>query len=89
MSGSQPEIEVYVTNYCPYCTQAKSLLDAKGVKYEVVDVTGDDDARIKLVERANGMKTVPQIFIKGEHVGGFRDLSALDEAGKLDAMLSA
>ncbi len=81
-------VTVYTTNYCPYCTRAKSLLSKKKVPFEEIDVTGDDAMRVKLVEMSDGMKTVPQIFIGGEHVGGFTDLAELEQAGKLDAMLA-
>ena len=84
-----PKIEIYTTTYCPYCTRAKHLLDAKDVDYAEVDVTGDDAARMALVEKSGGRKTVPQIFINGASVGGYDDLRALEESGKLDAMLAA
>ncbi len=82
-------IEVYTTNYCPFCTRAKDLLKRKGAEFQEIDVTGDDEARVKLVERANGMRTVPQIFINDEHIGGYDDLAALEKAGDLDPKLAA
>lgn len=81
------KIEFYTTDYCPYCLKAKSLLDRKGLTYEEIDVTGDDEARTTLVERSNGMRTVPQIFIDGIHIGGCDDLYELDRSGKLDDMV--
>ena len=81
------KIEVYSTNYCPYCVRAKQLLDAKDVDYTEIDVTGDDVARMALVEKSGGRKTVPQIFINGQSIGGYDDLKALEESGKLDTML--
>ncbi len=83
------KIEIYSTNYCPYCTRAKGLLKRKGAKYTEYDVTNDDDGRIKLVEKSGGQRTVPQIFIDDKHIGGFDDLAALDKAGKLDALLAS
>jgi glutaredoxin 3 len=83
-----PNIEVYTTNYCPYCVKAKALLDRKGAKYTEIDVTGKDEDRLKLVERSGGMKTVPQIFIDGKHIGGADDLYALDAQGGLDPLLN-
>ena len=83
-----PKIEVYTTNYCPYCVRAKQLLDAKDVDYSEIDVTGNDEARMSLVEKSGGRKTVPQIFINGTSIGGYDDLRALEESGKLDGMLS-
>jgi glutaredoxin 3 len=65
---------------------AKRLLERKGVGYEEIDVAGDDEARIALAERT-GRRTVPQIFIGEEHVGGSDDLHELEQQGKLDAML--
>ncbi|MBN8227257.1 MULTISPECIES: glutaredoxin 3 [Corallococcus] len=82
-------VKIYTTTYCGFCVRAKDLLKRKGVAYEEVDVTGDDDARAKLVEMSNGQRTVPQIFIGDTHVGGYSDMAALDREGKLDPMLQA
>ena len=82
------QIEIYTTRYCPYCHSAKALLNRKGVTFLEIDVTGDPDGRSRMVERANGRMTVPQIFIGSVHVGGFDDLHALDRAGRLDPLLS-
>ena len=79
-------VKIYTTPYCPYCVRAKRLLERKGVSYEEIDVANDDQARIELAERT-GRRTVPQIFIGADHVGGSDDLHALEEQGKLDAML--
>lgn len=83
------KIEIYSTSYCPYCIRAKQLLDAKNVDYSEIDVTGDDGARLALVERSGGRRTVPQIFINGESIGGYDDLRALEETGDLDRLLGA
>lgn len=80
-------VEIYTTDYCPYCTRAKELLTQKGVPYQEIDVTGDDAAREALLAKSDGRRTVPQIFIKGQGVGGFTDLYALDQSGKLDELL--
>lgn len=77
------KIDVYTTTYCPYCVQAKNLLTKKGYAYQEIDVTQDDDMRVKLVEMSGGRKTVPQIFINGQSIGGFTDLQALDVSGEL------
>ncbi len=82
-------VKIYTTTYCGYCVRAKDLLTRKGVKYEEVDVTGDDDMRTKLVEMSGGQRTVPQIFIGDTHVGGYSDLARLDSEGRLDPMLRA
>ena len=82
------KIEIYTTNVCPYCVRAKDLLKRKGQEYTEISAE-DPEVRMKVVERAGGQRTVPQIFINGEHVGGSDDLYALDREGKLDAMLAA
>jgi glutaredoxin 3 len=79
-------IQIYSSAWCPYCYAAKRLLSAKGVSFEEIDVD-DTRARAEMIQRAGGRRTVPQIFVDGQHVGGFDDLSALDRAGKLDSML--
>ncbi len=80
-------IKIYTTTYCPYCVKAKTLLKAKNIDFEEINVEGDDEARIKLAEISGGRKTVPQIFINDTHVGGCDDLYALEESGKLDNLL--
>lgn len=75
-------VTVYTTKVCPYCVRAKALLDRRGIPYSEVDVSHDPDKRSWLVE-ATGRRTVPQIFIGEEPVGGCDDLYALDAAGKL------
>jgi glutaredoxin 3 len=80
-------IEIYTTRFCGYCQSAKALLTRKGVAFSEIDVTGDREGRSRMVERANGRMTVPQIFIGSTHVGGFDDLYALERAGRLDPLL--
>ena len=82
-------VEIYTTKVCPYCVKAKNLLNAKDVDYVEHDMTGDDDAREALLKRSNGMRTVPQIFINGQHIGGCDNLYELEEKGELDKLLSA
>jgi glutaredoxin 3 len=82
-------VKIYTTTYCGYCVRAKDLLTRKGVKYEELDVTGDDDMRSKLVEMSGGQRTVPQIWIGDTHVGGYSDLARLESEGRLDPMLQA
>ncbi len=82
------KVEIYSTTYCPYCVRAKQLLDAKDVDYKEIDVTGDEAARVALVQKSGGRKTVPQVFINGVSVGGYDDLRLLEETGKLDDLLS-
>ncbi|MGH6767834.1 MAG: glutaredoxin 3 [Xanthobacteraceae bacterium] len=82
------KIEIYTTRFCPYCHAAKALLKSKQIEFTEIDVTGDAARRARMVERASGRMTVPQIFIGTTHVGGFDDMSALDRAGKLDPLLA-
>lgn len=81
-------VEIYTTPWCPYCIAAKRLLAKKGVSFEETDVAGDPGQRQKMMMRANGRHTVPQIFIGGKHVGGSDDLHDLDRAGKLDRLIA-
>ena len=81
------KIEMYTTPFCGYCARAKSLLEKKGAAYEEVDVMMDDKKRTEMRERAK-RTTVPQIFINGQHIGGSDELAALEQAGKLDALLA-
>jgi glutaredoxin 3 len=82
-----PKIKIYTTPICPYCYRAKALLKQKGAHYDEVDVFMDADARQEMEVKANGLRTVPQIFIGEQHVGGCDELYALDNAGELDLML--
>ena len=83
-----PQVEIYLTRYCPYCHAAKALVKRKGVAYKEIDVGADMERRDEMIQRANGRMTVPQIFVDGVHVGGNEDLQALERAGKLDPMLT-
>ncbi|WP_426055043.1 glutaredoxin 3 [Janthinobacterium sp. PSPC2-1] len=78
---------VYSTAVCPYCVRAERLLEAKGVTVQKIRVDLDPEERIKMMERT-GRRTVPQIYVGETHVGGFDDLYALDQAGKLDPLLN-
>ncbi len=83
------KIVMYKTPICPYCKRAKDLLARKGfTEVEEIDVS-DPEARLAMVEKAAGRRTVPQIFIGDTHVGGFDDLYALDKSGKLDPLLAS
>jgi len=83
-----PPIVVYTTPFCSYCVSAKALLRRKGIDFTEINVAGAPDRRAEMVERANGLTTVPQIFIGSDHVGGCDELYALDGAGRLDALLA-
>jgi glutaredoxin 3 len=81
------KVKIYTTPICPYCVRAKSLLKKKGAEVEEIDVFMDHDARVEMETKANGRRTVPQIFIGQTHVGGCDDLYALERAGELDPLL--
>ena len=72
----------------PVCTRAKNLLKSKGVAFDEIDVTDDDALRAKMIEQSGGRRSVPEIFINGKIVGGFDELKALNDAGKLDGLLA-
>lgn len=83
------KVTVYTGPSCPYCVQAKALLKRKNVAFEEIAVSWDDAAGWDaMMKRSNGMKTVPQIYIGDELVGGYTDLAALESAGQLDAKLA-
>jgi glutaredoxin 3 len=82
------EVEIYTIRYCPYCQEAKELLSRKGISFHEIDASGNRELRQKMIERASGRNTFPQIFIGATHVGGCDDLYALEEAGKLDPLLA-
>ncbi|MCU0815154.1 MAG: glutaredoxin 3 [Cypionkella sp.] len=81
-------VEIYTTPFCPYCHAAKALLRRKGVDFAEIDVSRDATLRQEMTARAGGRRTVPQIFIGGQHVGGCDDLHDLDAHKALDAMLA-
>ena len=91
--GRHPEsvkanVEIYTWQTCPFCIRAKLLLWWKGVNYTEYKIDGNEDARAKMAERANGQRSVPQIFINDQHIGGCDDLYALDRVGQLDPRLA-
>ncbi len=89
MSEPAPaRVVVYTTSYCPYCMRAKLLLRGRGIAFDEIDVTGDDERRAWLT-RETGRRTVPQIFIDGRPIGGSDDLAALDRSGELARRLAA
>ncbi|WP_416883916.1 glutaredoxin 3 [Marivita sp.] len=84
-----PQIEIYTSPLCGFCHAAKRLLTQKGATFTEIDVLANPDRKPEMIQRANGGRTVPQIFIGDTHVGGCDDLYALDRAGKLDPLLAA
>jgi len=82
-----PQIEMYTTSWCPYCTRARHLLERKGARFEEISIEEYPERRAEMIQRS-GRRTVPQIFIDGQPIGGSDELAALEEAGALDQLLS-
>ena len=82
-------VEIYTSPMCGFCHAAKRLLKDKGINFSEINVWSDPSRKPEMIQRANGGRTVPQIFIGDVHVGGCDDLYALERAGKLDALLAA
>ncbi|MEE8371858.1 MAG: glutaredoxin 3 [Sphingomonadales bacterium] len=83
------KVIIYTAMLCPYCGSAKSLLKSKQADFEEVDVTFKPGKRHEMQQKAGGSGSVPQIWIDGRHVGGCRELYALEDAGDLDGLLRA
>ncbi|MGV2831336.1 glutaredoxin 3 [Myxosarcina sp. GI1(2024)] len=83
----KPNVEIYTWSHCPHSAKAKALLQQKEIAYTEYSIDGDDEAREAMSQRANGRKTVPQIFINNTHIGGCEDLHTLEEIGSLDELL--
>jgi len=82
-----PKVEIYTWSTCPFCLRAKDLLEEKHVEFTEYNIDGDEAARSKMAQRANGRRTLPQIFVNDQHVGGCDELYRLDYQGKLDELL--
>ena len=82
------KIDIYTSPLCGFCTIAKNLLIKKGANFNEYDVLKDSSLKPIMIERANGAKTVPQIFVNEQHIGGCEQLFELDQNGKLDEILS-
>jgi glutaredoxin 3 len=80
------DVVMYRTKYCGYCMLAKRLLDQKGIPFREVDVSGDSNARAWLT-KVSGQRTVPQIFVGDQPVGGYRELAALARSGELEQLV--
>ena len=83
----QSDIVVYTKDYCPYCVAAKNLLTQKGVAFEEIDVSDDEKSLQTMLKKAAPRRTVPQIFIADQAVGGFDDMKKLDTEGKLEGLI--
>jgi GrxC family glutaredoxin len=81
-----PKVIIYTTNYCPFCFGAKAFLRSKNVEFEEIDVTDDPVQRAEM-ERLSARRTVPQIFIDDQSIGGYDDARRLDATGELDRLL--
>ncbi|AHX03287.1 glutaredoxin 3 [Ehrlichia chaffeensis str. Heartland] len=77
-------MKIYTKDFCPYCTKAKALFNKKNIPFEEIDITGNNSLLEQMIQQSNGMKTVPQIFINDQHIGGCDDLYKLYESGKLE-----
>ncbi len=83
------QVEIYTSPLCGFCHAAKRLLTQKSIEFSEIDVLAQPERRAEMVQRANGGRTVPQIFVGDIHIGGSDDLHALERAGKLDQLLAA
>lgn len=81
------KVEIYITNYCPYCLRAKALLNQKGVDYIEIRVDKELTKFEEMIKRSNGRRSVPQIFINDQGIGGFNELWKLEEKKELDKLL--
>ncbi len=81
------KVEIYTWQFCPYCIRAKFLLWLKGSNFIEYKIDGDEIAREAMAQRANGKRTVPQIFINDQHIGGCDDIYSLNDNNQLDALL--
>jgi glutaredoxin 3 len=85
--GIMKTVKIYTTNMCPFCVMAKKLLSSKGVEYVEINIENDIETRQRLMEET-GLRTVPQIWIGDEHVGGYQELAKLESQRVLDGMLA-
>tara|TARA_Y100001970_G_C13444814_1_gene467496 strand:+ start:206 stop:460 length:255 start_codon:yes stop_codon:yes gene_type:complete len=81
------KVEIYTWQYCPFCIRAKSLLNKKNIEFIEYKIDGDESAREKMSQRANGKRSLPQIFIDNNSIGGCDDLYSLEEDNKLDSLI--
>lgn len=82
----KPPVTIYTWTVCPFCVRAKQLLKSKGIAFEEINLDGKDDELEALRAKTN-FKTIPQIFIHGQMIGGYTDLAALDQRGELDKLI--
>ena len=82
------KIIVYTSDNCVFCNSIKKLLKNKKLKFEEVNISKNDSLKKKMIEKTNGIMTVPQIFINSKHIGGFEELNNLENSKKLDAIIN-
>lgn len=82
------KIEIYTWSMCPFCLRAKALLDDKDLDYTEYCIDGDEGMRSEMAQRANGRRSVPQIFIDDQHIGGCDEIYRLEQQSKLDPLLA-
>jgi glutaredoxin 3 len=80
-------VEIYTGPLCAFCNFAKALLDKKGISYKEIFIGDDTNKMEEMIKKSNGMRTVPQIFIDGQHIGGSDQLHTLEKEGKLNSIL--
>ncbi|MFT3790044.1 MAG: glutaredoxin 3 [Rudaea sp.] len=85
----KPKVEIFTGANCAYCTAAKNLLKSKGLDYEEFRIDQDPARREEMLARSANRRTVPQVFVNGEHVGGFDDLAAAERSGRLAQLIGA
>ena len=80
-------VDIYTTPYCPFCIRAKKLLSNKKVEFNEIDLSENPDKFEEMLSKSNGARTVPQIFVNGEHIGDCDHIHDLDQKGELDKIL--
>ena len=80
-------VDIYTTPYCPFCVRAKKLLSNKKVEFNEIDLSENPDKFEEMLSKSNGARTVPQIFVNGEHIGDCDHIHDLDQKGELDKIL--
>lgn len=83
------KVTIYTRGFCPFCSRAVSLLKKKKADFTEIDAGMDAAKRQEMIQRSNGGRTYPQIFVNDQHIGGCDDMMALERSGKLDALLAA
>ena len=81
------KVDIYTTPYCPFCIRAKKLLENKKVEFNEIDLSENPDKFEEMLSKSNGARTVPQIFVNGEHIGDCDHIHDLDQKGELDKIL--